>query len=308
MQFIIFILVYPIIWLLSILPLRVLYILSDFIFVLIYYVFGYRKEVVRDNLKLSFPKKTAKELKEIEKKFFHHFVDIFIEMIKSFSISKKEILKRYKYTNIDVINDIENSGKSIVIMGAHYNNWEWIITLNNYVKANTFAAYTRIENKYFERAMLASREKLGADFIQTTKFVKKMETNKANNILSIYGLLSDQSPQLHKAKYFNKFMGVKVPIHTGAEFLAKRFDLAVVLMKTRKIKRGYYETTFEILTETPKDFEDYKLTDLFLQKIEKQIKEAPEYYFWSHKRWKHANSIEKELAKRERKRLEKLNK
>ena len=298
MQFVVFILVYPIIWLLSILPLRILYVLSDFIYILLYHVFGYRREVVSGNLKLSFPNKTEKELRKIEKRFYHHFVDIFIEMIKSFSISKKEISKRYKYTNIEVINKIEDSGKSIVIMGAHYNNWEWIITLNNYVKSETFAAYTKVNNKHFEKKMLDSREKLGANFIQTTKFVKAMESNKANNKLAIYGLLSDQSPQLHKAKYFKEFMGVRAPIHTGAEFLAKRFDLAVVLMKTKKIKRGYYETTFELLAENPNDFDDYQITDIFLEKIEKQIREEPAYYFWSHKRWKHSHEIEDELKRR----------
>lgn len=307
MQFIVFILVYPIIWLLSILPLRVLYILSDFVYVLMYYVFGYRKKIVFGNLKLSFPNKTEKELLVIQKKFYHHFIDIFIEMIKSFTISKKEILKRYKYTNVEVINNIENKGKSIVIMGAHYNNWEWIITLNKYVKSQGFAAYTKINNKYFEKKMLNSRQKLGANFIQTTKFVPTMESNKANKVLSIYGLLSDQSPQLHKAKYFREFMGVKAPIHTGAEFLAKRFDCAVVLMKTKKIKRGYYETTFELLAESPNDFKDYQITDIFLDKIEEQIREKPEYYFWSHNRWKHTNSIDKELAKRAKKAANKNN-
>lgn len=298
MQFIVFILVYPIIWLLSILPLRVLYILSDAVFVLIYHVFGYRKKVVYGNLKLAFPDKKEKELLKIQKKFFHHFIDIFIEMIKSFSISKKEILKRYTYQNLEIFDNLEKKGRSIVIMGAHYNNWEWIITLNNYVNYKTFAAYTKINNKYFEKQMLKSREHLGANFVQTTKFVSVVEDNKNNNIMSIYGLLSDQSPQLHKAKYFTEFMGVKAPIHTGAEFLAKRFDLAVVLMKTKKIKRGYYETSFELLAENPNEFDDYQITDLFLEKIESQIREKPEYYFWTHKRWKHSHEINDELKRR----------
>jgi len=301
MQFIIFILVYPLIWLLSILPMRVLYLFSDFLYLLVYYVFGYRKKVVYSNLKLSFPDKSEKEILKIQKKFYHHFIDIFIEMIKGFTISKKEILKRYKYRNIELINELEKKDKSIIIMGAHYNNWEWIITLNHYVKYETFAAYTKINNKYFERQMLRTREKLGAHFIQTTKFVKYMEKNKATKRMSIYGLLSDQSPQLHKAKYFKEFMGVKAPIHTGAEFLAKRFDHAVVLMKTYKIKRGYYETSFETLAENPNDYPDYQITDVFLEKIEAQIRETPQYYFWTHKRWKHTHEIEDELKQRAKK-------
>lgn len=301
MQFIVFILVYPLIWLLSILPMRVLYIISDMFYILIYKVIGYRKKVVFNNLKLSFPDKTDAELLDIQKKFYHHFVDIFIEMIKSFTISKKNLLKRYRYTNMKLLTDLEKKGKSIIVMGAHYNNWEWVISLNHYVSFKTFAAYTKINNKYFERQLLKSREKLGANFIQTTKFVPYMEANKVNKIKSIYGLLSDQSPQLHKAKYFKEFMGVKAPIHTGAEFLAKRFDHSVVLMKTYKIKRGFYETTFEILAENPKEFPDYQITDLFLEKIEVQIRETPQYYFWTHKRWKHSHEIEDELKRRSKK-------
>ena len=222
-------------------------------------------------------------------------------MIKSFSISNKEILSRYKYRNIEVLNDIENQGRSIIVVGAHYNNWEWVITLNHYVKAQTFAAYTRISNKYFEKYLLKSRQRLGAHFIKTSKFVRQMESNQANKTLAIYGLLSDQSPQLHKAKYFKEFMGVKVPIHTGAEFLAKRYNCAVVLMKTYKIKRGYYETAFELLAENPKDYKDYQITDMFLEKIEKQIREQPAYYFWSHNRWKHSGKYEEWLAKQKSK-------
>jgi len=299
MQFIVFILVYPIIWFLSILPLRVLYVLSDLVYVLLYYIIGYRKKIVFGNLKITFPKKTDTELLEIQKKFYHHFVDIFIEMIKSFSISTKEIKRRYKFTNIEVINAIEKTGQDIVIIGAHYGNWEWIINLNNYVSHKTFAAYSKVQNTYFERKVLSSRERLGANFIQTTKFVPHMDRNKANKIRAIYGLLSDQSPQLHKAKYFREFMGVKVPIHTGAEFLAKRFNLAVVLMKTKKIKRGYYETEFEVITLKPNDFTNYQITDMFIEAIEKQIRDRPEHYFWSHNRWKHANSVTDELKRRE---------
>ncbi len=298
MQFIVFILVYPLIWMLSILPLKVLYVLSDLIYILLYHIIGYRKKVVFGNLKLSFPNKTDKELMEIQKKFYHHFVDIFIEMIKSFTISKKEIKKRYKFTNIQLVNDIEKQGKDIVIMGAHYANWEWVINLNNYVTHQTFAAYTKINNKYFERKILSSRERLGASFIETSKFVPAMEKNKIEKTASIYGLLSDQSPQLHKAKYFKEFMGVKAPIHTGAEFLAKKFNLAVVFMKTEKIKRGYYETTFKTITLKPTDFDDYQITDKFLTLVEEQIKEKPEYYFWTHKRWKHSHEIEDELKRR----------
>jgi KDO2-lipid IV(A) lauroyltransferase len=287
MQFVIFILVYPIIWFISLFPLRVLYVFSDFIYLLIYYVFGYRKKVVYQNLKLAYPNKSEKDIKKIQKKFFHHFVDIFIEMIKSFTISKKEILKRYRFPNIEVMNNLEKNGKSIILMGSHYGNWEWIITLNKFISFKGFAAYTKINNTYFDKKVRDSRERLGANFVETFKFIPFIEKNKENNILSIYGLLSDQSPQLQKAKYFTEFMGTKVPVHTGAEFLAKKYDHSVILMKTKKIKRGYYETIFKVLAENPNEYKNYEITDLFLRELEGQINEKPEHYFWSHKRWKH---------------------
>ncbi len=298
MQFIVFILVYPLIWFLSILPLRVLYLLSDFLYLFIYYVFRYRRKVVFSNLKLSFPNKFEKELKQIEKNFYHHFVDIFIEMIKSFSISEKELIKRYKFVNSELINELEKKDKSIIIIGAHYANWEWIIALNNYVSFDSFAAYTKIGNVYFEKQMLKTRERLGTHFIKTGNFVSLMEKNNLKNVKSIYGLLSDQSPQLHKARYFKDFMGVKVPIHTGAEYLGKKFNHVIVLMKTQKIKRGYYMTAFETITESPRDFKDYEITDIFLNKVEQQIKEKPDYYFWSHKRWKHAFKTENNYSEK----------
>ena len=299
MQFIIFILVYPIIWLISLLPLRILYIFSDFIYLLVYYIFGYRKKIVFANLKLSFPDKSEKEILKIQKKFYSHFIDIFIEMIKSFTISEKELSKRYTFTNIELLNQVEAKGKSIILMGSHYANWEWIIILNKYTSHKGYAAYTKINNTYFEKKMLQSRERFGANFIETTKFVPFMESNKKENVMSIYGLLSDQSPQLHRAKYFKEFMGVKVPIHTGAEFLGRKFDHSIVFIKTRKIKRGYYETSFEILAENPTDYNEYVITDVFLEKVEKQIRAKPEYYFWSHKRWKHSKGIDAELERRE---------
>lgn len=291
MQFIVFILVYPIIWLISLLPLRILYVFSDFIFFFIYHIFGYRKKVVFDNLKLAFPEKSDSELKGIQKKFFHHFVDIFIEMIKSFTISEKEIIKRYRFSNIEVINDVEKKGKSIILMGSHYGNWEWVITLNKFISFEGFAAYTKINNKYFDKKIRETRERLGANFVETFKFVPFIESNKKNKVLSIYGLLSDQSPQLHKAKYFSKFMGVKVPIHTGAEFQGKKHDLAIVMIKTKKLKRGYYDTTFKVLAQNPNDFKDNEITDLFLRELENQIREKPEFYFWTHKRWKHKDKV-----------------
>lgn len=292
MNLLVYILVYPLIWLLSILPFRILYFISDCVYLLIYYIIGYRKKVVLSNLKLSFPEKSNEEIVQISKKFYSHFVDVFIEMVKSFTVSKEEVYKRYKFTNIDFFTELYKDGKSIILTGPHYANWEWIMSLDSFVDYKGYAAYTKINNPYFNNKVLQSRAKFGTHLVETSKVISEILKNKKNNIQAMYGLLSDQSPQLKKTYYWSEFLGVKVPIHTGAEMLAKKYDMNMVYIETKKVKRGYYETTFSLITNDATKYPDYKLTDIFLEKVQKQIKAQPEFYFWTHKRFKHKDKAQ----------------
>lgn len=296
MNLLIYILVYPLIWVISILPFKVLYLISDFIYLILYYIIGYRKEVVLYNLTLTFPEKSKTELIQLRKKFYHHFVDVFIEMIKSFTVSKKEVYKHYKYTNIDFFTELYKDGKSVVLVGPHYANWEWIMSLDSFVDYKGYAAYTKVNNPYFNKKVLNSRAKFGTNLIQTSKIISEMKFNKKNNIQSMYGLLSDQSPQLRKTFYWRTFFGVQVPVHTGAEMLAKKHDMNVVYMDVKKIKRGYYETTFSLITNEASKHPNYEITDLFIDKVEKQVRDQPEFYFWTHKRFKHKDKAPNETV------------
>lgn len=287
MQLLVYIITFPIIWLFSILPFRVLYVISDGIFLLIYHIVKYRRKVVFENLSLSFPKKSNDELKRIEKKFYRHFVDIFIEMIKFFTISKKQLDKRYSYTNIDIFDDLYLQKKSVVILASHYANWEWIVGLSPYADFKKYAIFQKIENKHFNNAIKKSRERFGTILKTTYQTKKLIENNYKNNIPSIYGLASDQSPALHKAMHWQYFLGVYVPVHTGAEMLSKKYNMNVVYAATKKIKRGYYETSFHKMEIKNSNEQDFSLTDEYIKIIEKQIYEQPEYYFWTHKRFKH---------------------
>ncbi|MGS2760863.1 lysophospholipid acyltransferase family protein [Sinomicrobium sp. M5D2P9] len=287
MQLLIFILVYPVLWVISLLPFRILYLISDVVCLILYRIVGYRKKTVRNNLKLALPGLPDEERLDIEKKFYRHLSDVFLEMIKSLSISKTEIKKRYTFTNIEVIQKLEKE-KSIVLMFPHYANWEWSSTINLYVTTSKgYAVYQRIKNKYFNDLVKNIREKNGTTLIETRETIKVIRKNQMNKVPAIYGFLSDQSPQLSKAVYWQEFMGIKVPIHIGPEILAKRADLTVVYMHTEKIKRGYYSTTLKTLTTSPVAHPDYQITDMYMQEVEQQIRKAPEYYFWTHKRWKH---------------------
>ncbi len=292
MKFITFILTYPLIWCLSRLPMRVLYWVSNFLYLLIYYVIGYRKKVVENNIKIVFPEKSDEEIKLISKKFFKHFTDVVVESVKLFSISENEIKKRYVYRNIDVINNLAEEGRSIVLQGAHHNNWEWIVGLPLQAKIECYGTYKKLQNPYFEKVLKSTRRRFGFDGIITSFFRKNVENRVNNNIQSLYVLFSDQSPSVHKTKYWTTFLNEFVPVHTGAEWLAKKHNLAVVNMSVTKVKRGYYEIDFDLITDTPLSFDDYKITDEYLKLVEKQISKQPENYLWSHKRFKHKNEYD----------------
>jgi len=285
--------VFPIIWVFSKLPFRILYIISDGIYYLLFYIIRYRKTVVLSNLRLSFPSKSDKEIKLIRKRFFKHFTDVFIESIKSFSISKEEMQKRYHYKNPEVVNQVAKEGRSIILLGSHYANWEWLMSSPIVLNIEIFGAYTKLENKYFEKAIKKNRTKYGVIGFKTSEFIKYMLANVQNKRQGLYILLSDQSPQIEKTYYWKEFLGVKVPIHTGAEMLAKKFDCAVINYSCRKIKRGYYEIDFETITTTPKEFDDYQIMDTYLEITEKLIRKEPAYYLWSHKRFKHKDKAPK---------------
>lgn len=280
-------LIYPFIWFISILPFRILYFISDIIFAILFYIIGYRKKIVLSNLQLSFPEKSNEELLIIRKKFYSHFVDVFIEMIKTFTMSNKEIHTRYTFTNIDFFTELYKDGKSVILVGSHYANWEWIMSLDSFIDYKGYAAFTKINNRYFNNKVLKSRAKFGTNLIQTSQILAELKNNQQNNIQAAYGLLSDQSPQLKKTFYWGNFLGNKVPIHTGAEMLSKKYDMNMVFIDTKKIKRGYYETTFSLISDDANNIADYKLTDIFLEKVEKKIREQPEYYLWTHNRFKH---------------------
>ncbi|WP_196888813.1 lysophospholipid acyltransferase family protein [Aureivirga sp. CE67] len=293
MQLIVFIIVYPIIWLISILPFPLLYLFSDFLFFLLYHVIGYRKKVVYNNIKLAFPEKSHEELKKIEKKFYSHFVDVFLEMMKTFTISGEEINKRYKFTNLELLKDLEKKNKSIIVMGSHYANWEWMAHIGRFLDYEGFAAYTKIGNPYFDNIIKKTRGRFKINLVQSTRVKRKVQQNYDNNVLSIYGLLADQSPQIKKANYWGEFLGVKVPIFVGTEVMAKKYDFAVVYINVEKIKRGHYEASFELITEDPNTIDDFKITDKYVNLLEKQIRRKPEFYFWTHKRFKHKDKAPK---------------
>jgi lauroyl/myristoyl acyltransferase len=287
MQFLIFIIAYPFIWMISILPFRVFYLLSDVLYLLVYYVIGYRKKTVRANIALALPNLSLEERLSIEKKSYRHLCDMFMEMTKTMTISSEEMNKRFVVTNLEVIKEYEKKEKSIMLLASHYASWEWLITLNQKISYQGIGVYKKISNKYFDKLIRDIRSKYNTQLVTTRDTIPLISNNQKTGILSIYGLASDQSPKSDRIFHWDSFMGVEVPVHTGAEMLAKKYDLNVVFAKVKKVKRGHYEATLIPLSEDAQSVPDFGITHAFIREVEKQIYEAPEYYFWTHKRWKH---------------------
>ncbi len=286
MQLLIFILAYPLLWIISVLPRWLFYGFSDVVFFWAYRVIGYRKKVVRSNLELVFPEKSKAERQKILIAFYRHMCDMFLEMVKTMNLSKAAVKQRYTVQNIEVLQELEKE-KSILIVCSHYANWEWNVSINNYVDAKGYAVYQRVGNPYFDRWIRKVRARWNTTLITSQNTVKTVVRNKREGVIGIFGMVSDQSPQYHRAQYWTEFMGIKVPVINGPETMARKMDLAVVFLKVSKVKRGYYNAKLIPITTSGANTKKKEITDQFLRLTEKQIREKPEYYLWTHRRWKH---------------------
>ncbi|MBT8188515.1 MAG: lipid A biosynthesis acyltransferase [Croceitalea sp.] len=291
MQLLVYLLAYPFLWLISRLPFSILYFISDGVFILLYHLVGYRKKVVYENLKLVFPEKSEKEILRTQKKFFRHMCDIFLEMIKTLGISTAEMQKRFDFTNIEVLHQLQDQGKNTIVMLPHYASWEWVLSLNAQVQYAGYGIYQKVQNKYFDKLVRDIRSKFGTTLIRTNESRKILKEVKKSGQLFTVGIISDQSPMASRARHWAKFMGIMVPVHIGGEELAKDLNLVPVYIKIAQVKRGYYQATFKILAKEPRKVPNYDITATFMKEVEDSIRQAPEYYFWTHKRWKHRDKV-----------------
>lgn len=276
--------IYPLLYLLSLLPWFVLYLLSDGIYVLIYYVFGYRKEVVMKNLLIAFPEKKEGERVRIAKEFYHNFTDTFIETIKLLSLSDKEFNKRYT-SNIEIVNALYDSGINVQLQAGHFFNWEYInLGVARDSRIPFVAVYMPISNKAFDKIMYNLRSRYGTRMVPAVDFKTKFHQYIRGRYA--LGLAADQNPGSPLAAHWVNFFGRLTPFVRGPEKGAKLNNTAVFFGHFYKVKRGYYHIQLELLTDKPRDFEDGKLTQLFASRVEEAIRLKPSNYLWSHRRWK----------------------
>jgi len=279
---------YGVNWVITLLPLKILYIFSDILFLLLYYFPSYRRKVVDENLRNSFPEKSVKEIALIGKKFYRHLADIFIETLKLTHLSNKELIKRLTVSNPEFLNTLYNSGRDLVVVGSHYNNWEWLIVcLPLYTKYKCIGVYKPLRNKLFEKFINSIRLRNDQGLAPMNLIVRNIIDNQRKNIRALYAFAADQTPAKAEIRYYTTFLNQETPVFLGIEKIASKYDMAVVFFNFQKIRRGYYNLTVELLFERAAGLPEYKVTETHVKRLEELIRENPEYWIWTHRRWKY---------------------
>ena len=278
-------LIYGFLYTVSLLPWKILYLISDAAYVLLYYVIGYRRQVVKSNLLLAFPEKTEKERVAIAKEFYHNFLDTFIESLKFLSLSDKEFSKRLT-GNFELLTDLYATGQNVQLQSGHFFNWEY---MNWGLSRNTpyplIGVYAPVANKSFEKVMIKLRSRYNTILVSTQAFKSKFHQLAKDRYA--LALIADQNPGISERSYWLPFFGKLTGFVTGPEKNARINNTAVVLAYFYKVKRGYYHVNFELLTTEPKQFGRGELTKKYVTYLEECIRKNPANYLWSHKRWKH---------------------
>lgn len=284
---------YPL-WLLlkglSLLPLPVLYLLADFLYFVVYYVVGYRKKVVEQNLRNSFPEKSERELKQIEKDFYRQLADIIVETIRLALMRPEELRRRITFTNQQLLDNYVKQGTPVITMGSHAANWEWILPAGAVqFSFPTNGIYKSLHNPFFEAYMLHARSQLGARLIEMKDTSRDFVRNR--KVPRVVAMLSDQTPMRSEIEYWTIFLHQDTPFYVGAEKLSNMFKYPVLYLDVQRTSRGHYTLTFETLTDGTKPAttgeEQFPVTELFAKKLETTIRRSPADYLWTHKRWKH---------------------
>ena len=282
-------LIFGIWYVISLLPLGILYLISDLFYPIIYYIIRYRRKIIRKNLVESFPEKSVEELVKIEKEFYHFFCDYVVETVKMFSMGEKEMRKRMTFSGTEVMNEMHRT-KSCVLYLGHYCNWEWVSSLPLHVTDHNNSLlgqiYHKLENPVFDRLFLYSRYRFKSNNIEMFSALRTLVKCTREGKRFIIGFISDQSPNWNFINMWTNFLNHKTSFFVGAESIAKMTNAAVFYIDMKRVKRGYYHGEFILMTDNPKSYPNYELTVEYGQYLERTIRRNPQYWLWSHNRWK----------------------
>lgn len=282
-------LIYSILYIHALLPLKALYVLSDILYFWVYKVVGYRLKVARENLKTSFPEKSEKELKNIERRFYRHFCDYFVETIKLLHISNKEIQERFVFKDMEIVHNLMQEGKSGIMYLGHYGNWEWVPSINLLFDDESLLGqiYRPLKNKIFDDIFLKIRSRFGSVGIPKNDTLRAIINYKRQGEKILIGFMSDQTPSWGNIHYWTDFLNHETGVYTGVERIAKKTDFFVTYLDIVKEGRGRYTAHVKLITYNPKSEPEFAITEKYIREMEKTILRDPAYWLWTHKRWKH---------------------
>ncbi|MBR6980272.1 MAG: lysophospholipid acyltransferase family protein [Prevotella sp.] len=279
-------LLYPI----SLLPFRVLYVISDCLYFLIYHVAGYRKRLVRHHLETCFPEKDKKELKSIERGFYHFLCDYFLEALKLLSISKEEMLKHVELRGMEDIQRCFDEGQTCAAMMGHYGNWEYLTTLRlgwpRHPDAIEAFIYHPLSSDVFDQLFIDLRQHFGGVCVPKKDILRYLLNCRREGTKLLTGYLSDQTPKWTNIHLWLDFLGHDTPVFTNGEKLMRKMNNAIFYVDMSRPKRGYYIADFKLITRTPNEMEENAITRRFFELLEENIRRDPRFYLWTHNRWK----------------------
>jgi len=280
-------------WLLSLVPLRILYLLSDLTFVLCYCIkpFRYRGKLVRKNLTECFPEKDKKEIRRIERRFYRHFFDLFVESLKSFSATDKWIKRHMEFTNPELIEEYFDKGMSSVMYLGHVGNWEWISSLPLHVKNSDSTniccqVYHPLENKDMDDLVLKLRGHYGAQSLPMATTLRHLLKYRSEGKNFIVGMIADQVPLWWNIHYWTNFLNKYTPVFSGSETIARKMNLVVFYGDVRKTRRGHYTCTAQLITDDAPATKEFEITEEYWRRLERTVQEDPAIWLWTHNRWK----------------------
>ena len=271
---------------LSLLPPAGMYAFSDLMYFVLYRLLSYREKIVVENLRKSFPGKSEEEIKQITKKFYRHFCDVFIEGIKPFTASEKFIQDRVKLVNGELLEHYYKLNRSVILPTGHYANWEWpALAFIRHSSHKALGIYKPLSNKFFDNKLQQTRSKFGLTLMSTKEVATYFAEHK--DIACSYGFIFDQSPSNPDKGHWMKFLNQDTVVLTGVERYARQYNFPVIYGKITREKRGQYIVEYELITDTPQQTREGEITEAIMRVNEKLILAAPEFYLWTHRRWKH---------------------
>lgn len=273
----------------ALLPLRILYVFSDILYPIVYYIARYRRKTVRKNMKTAFPSKSFQEILRIEKDFYRNLCDYWFETIKLLHISDKEIQRRFRFRNIELVNRLMSDGNSGMMYLGHFGNWEWVPSIALWVDASITLAqiYRPLRNKLFDRLFLKIRNRFGTLSIPKDDTLREIVHMRRGRMKTLIGFMSDQTPSPRNIHYWSNFLNQETPVFTGVERIAKQTGFYVFYLDIVRIKRGYYEATCVLIADNPSSMPAFEITEKYVRMMEQTILRNPAYWLWSHNRWKY---------------------